>query len=562
MLGFDISRFRELAFGQPALPDHPLKDEAAVRKLIEELPASPLTGLAELTHWVLSINTEASFTPSRRARVLLALDAAARPYWSELAELYLAPDGTPAEGHDGDPAILRALLDSAFEFATGYGYSLQTHEKPVLWIEKNFAQLALQRARWLARRFTLANMLHLPVLDSIWADLHALYRLAGERDALRKVIRVDPEKPFTSSVKLVYTRVLLTDMADLDTLRGRDVELAFRIAGRVAANARLEADPIPGAICAIEPHGSSRPTAVRRLHEASGPVLYLDAYNCLPRLKAMLERGMGTDLSEPDTLLGFGYTLGERNAMINRLIDLWGPTPPQRRSKRVQFNAEALVKAGFDDAVEVIPALEQGDWKQADTASALQILHHDAGKTKAPERLKKSLAEARVKLIDASVRGLGLLVPRKDASWARLGMLIAVYVEPGPDWIVGAVRRIGAEGEQFRLGVAVITRQPRLVWFHLETTGYVSVWEEEKRLERNFFDHFQRAILIDAERVPLGSGEMLVAPGVAERGSCLDIPFARGMQRIRVATVRESTEAFDRVAFESLGVTLDGAHGK
>src|SRR5207253_4497 len=94
-------------------------------------------------------------------------------------------------------------------------------------------------------------------------------------------------------------------------------------------------------------------------------VLYLDAFNCLPRLKAMLERDMDTDLSEPDTLFGAGFTLRERNAMINRLIDLWGPTPPQRRSKRVPFNAVALVKGGFENSVGEIRPLEQGGWQGA-----------------------------------------------------------------------------------------------------------------------------------------------------------------------------------------------------
>ena len=198
MLGFDISRFRELAFGGPALPDHPLRDESDVKKLIGSLPPDALTGLAELTHWVLSINSDDSFTQERYSRVLMALDTATRPYWSELAEQYLAPDATPAEGRDGDQAILRAMLDSAAAFAAGYGFSLETRDKVSRWLDTNFAEVALRRARWLGRRFTLVNMLHLPTIDDIWEDLHLLYALAESRQALRKVLRVQPGKPFTS----------------------------------------------------------------------------------------------------------------------------------------------------------------------------------------------------------------------------------------------------------------------------------------------------------------------------------------------------------------------------
>ncbi len=558
MLGFDIARFRKLAFGGTALPDHPLRDENEVRKMLAGLPPDPLGALAELTHWVLSISADDSFTQERRSRVLLALDEATSACWGALAKQYLAPHGEPAEGQDGDPVLLRAMLDSAVAFATGYGFSLEDGGKSSAWTDRSLAQLALRRARWLGRRFTLAHMLHLPAIDDIWEDLHALYRLAEASGMLRKVLPVYPGAGSTSSVKQEYTRTMLTDMAALESLRGRDIELAFRVAGRVAANARLEPESIPGAICAIELQGASGPTAVRRLPESVKTVLYLDAFNCLPRLKSMLERDMDSDLSGPDAMFGGDYTLRERNAMINRLIDLWGPTPPQRRSKRVPLRAAALLRGGFESCAEVVPTLDQGVNAEVDgAAQRLQIVLDDAGGQKKPEAIGKSLASAPAQLADASVGGLGLLVPRKDARWAVLGMLVAVYVEPGPEWSVGVLRRISAEGDMLGLGVAVFTRQPRLAWFRLETTGYSSVWEEEKRLDRNFLQHFQRGILVDADCAPLGPGEMLIAPGTAERGSRLDIPFAQGIQRIRVTASREVTADFDRVAFESLGVRPD-----
>lgn len=527
-----------------------------MQKMIGDLPADPLASLAEFTHWAVSINTNDSFSAEQRARVLMALDAAAHPYRSELAMQYLAPDGRPAEGRDGDAAILRAMLDSATEFATGYGLSLETGEQPSRWIEKNLAHVALRRVRWLARQFTLASMLDLPNIDDIWEELHLLYGLSEERQIFRKVIRVFPGKPQTSSIKQEYVRLLLMDISGLETLLSRDIELVFRIAGRVAASARLELDPISGATCAIEPHGSSRPIAVRRLSGSDKPVLYLDAFNCLPRLKAMFERNVDFDPSDTDTMFGSGYTLRERNAMIGRLIEFWGPTPPQRRFKRVALDNVALIKIGFDNLAGVIKPLAQGDWQVPDgAASQMQIVLGDTARMKKLSSPNKALADTRIQLVDASIAGLGLLVARKEASWARLGTLIAVFVEPGPDWIVGALRRIGAEGKFLRLGIAIFSRQPRLAWFRLEATGYASVWEEEQRHERNFLEHFQRGILVNADRAPLGSGEILLPPGVADRGSRLDIPLAQGVQRIRISAVREATESFHRAAFEPLGVT-------
>jgi hypothetical protein len=562
VLAFDLNRFRELAFGRPSLPDHPLRDASAVEKMREDLPVDALAGLAELTHWASSVNTDDSFSPEQRSRVLLALDSTARPCWGELANQYLAPDGLPAEDSEGNDALLRALLDSATEFASGYGLCLQVEGRTSRWMEKTTPTLALMRARWLGRQFTLASMLHLPNIDDIWEDLHLLYALAEARGLWRKATIVTPGKSLASSVKQEYTRVLLMYMADLETLRGRQIELAYRITGRIAARARLELEPIPGAICAIEPHGTSRPAAVRRISGSNAHALYLDTFNCLPRLKAMLERDMDADLSNPDTMFGSAFTLRERNAMVSRLIDLWGSNPPQRRAKRVPLRTAALLHGGFGASAAALRPLDQGEWKaRAEPTAQIRIVLDDARGQARPASLGKTLEETRVRLVDASVAGLGLLVPRREAAWARLGTLVSVLVEPGPEWVVGVLRRIGAEGESLRLGVAVLSRQPKVVWFRLEATGYASVWEEETRREHNFLEHFQRGILIDADRAPLGPGEMLVAPGVADRGSRLDIPFARGCQRIRVTAVREETKSFCRIAFESLGVVASEDDG-
>src|SRR5215470_7058671 len=97
-----------------------MQTEAEAKKLIELLPGDdPGHALAELTQWTASMNATGSFTPGRRARVLQLLDDASRPLWRDLGQRYLAPHGRPNDGVDGDASILRAMADSAAEFANG-----------------------------------------------------------------------------------------------------------------------------------------------------------------------------------------------------------------------------------------------------------------------------------------------------------------------------------------------------------------------------------------------------------------------------------------------------------
>ena len=87
------------------------------------------------------MNETESFTPGRRARVLMLVDDAARSHWRALGARYLTAQGRPSEYRDGDPAILRALFDSASEFANGFAITLDTSEHSSRWVVQNHLDL-------------------------------------------------------------------------------------------------------------------------------------------------------------------------------------------------------------------------------------------------------------------------------------------------------------------------------------------------------------------------------------------------------------------------------------
>src|SRR5688572_11130599 len=144
MAAFNLANFIQQTFARAPLPDHPFRSVEEARKLLALLPeGDPEQCLAELTRWTASMNQTESFTPGRRARVLMMLDDAARLQWRELGARYLAPQGRPSEDRDGDPAILRAMYDSAFEFANGFGITLDESEQSSRWVTQNQARLMI-----------------------------------------------------------------------------------------------------------------------------------------------------------------------------------------------------------------------------------------------------------------------------------------------------------------------------------------------------------------------------------------------------------------------------------
>jgi len=547
-MDFKLGRFLDRAFKRENLPDHPVGTAEEARAMIEALPVhDPAAAMAELMACVRSINEEASFTPGRRARVLMELDVVGHQLWRPLSEAFLAPEGKPLEGRDGDIQILEALQVSAAEFSTGFGFCVGKDAWKSDWIRDNKVAVMLRRAYWLTRMMILSRMLNLPGADERWAELNRLYRLADQLELLRSVAVVFPGSAATSSVKQEYVRMLLVDITRPDRMLARDMELAFRIIGRVAANVQLEPQAIEGAQYFTVARDAQRPVALfRHTGRISSKALYLHTGNALPRLKAMLERDVGLDAAEPDPMFGMCFTLGERRALVNFMLNQWGERPAQRRAPRIAMKGEAVLMQGIANLTEVIPRHDQGGFN-ADKAGGSKLRIQFDKTTNLGKRTVRQIA---MELRDASASGLGIALPRSAARWAKIGAIVGVHTDPGAEWVIGVIRRMNATDESLELGISVVTRKPTLVWCEVNDTGHSGVWDHEKRFEKNFDEHFTRGILVEPQGHILVAGEMLFPPGTASRGSWFDMPVKGGMARIMVTRVREETQDFQRVEFE------------
>jgi len=530
-------------------------DEA--RKVLALLPEDDAeTSLADLTRWTVSMNQTESFTPGRRARVLMLLDDAARTHWRALGARYLSPRGVPAEDRDGDSALLRALYDSATEFANGFAITLDTSEHSSRWVADNQARLMIRSMRWLGRRLALGHMLHVPHTPAMWELLHRRREIAEVRGLAATALPAFEGGKHSTSVNREYLRALLLELAAPDSVRVRQVELLYRVAARLASTARMESEPTGETAFAVIPAGNARPVPVDRLKPGAVAPLYINTVNCLPRLRAALERDLGRDAGDEDSLYGRGFTIRERNAAVTRLIEYWGLNPPQRRTRRIPLALAARIVGGFENVAGVVPVLPGLQSRQGNEAarSALRLLLSETTKNLKRSMLRAARVEP-ARVIDASAGGLGLAIRRADAGWAKHGMLIAVMIEPGKDWFVGVLRRIFSMDEELRLGIQNLSPKPRKILLHTPTTQNDTVWEEVIRKEKTFVEQFQYGILLEPQGLPLVAADLLLPPGMASQGSQFNLPLATGQQRLSVARLHIDNEFFQRALFESLGTS-------
>jgi hypothetical protein len=554
---FDLGRFRDRAFGRKLLPDHPMQDESEAKKLLALLPdGDPDWAVAELTHWTSSMNATESFTPGRRGRILMLMHEASKPIWRELGQRYLSPEGAPTEARDGDPAILKAMWDSASEFSTGFAITIDGAGRESKWVRQNLAGLLVRNLRWLNRRLALAYMLQSDQTAAIWERLHRLYAIAVENDAFRTAL-ADGGR-YTTSPQIEYARPLLLELANPGGVRPREVELLYRIVARVATAVRIDSQASDETNFAVLPKADGRPGTLKSVKASvktgEDGLLYIATVNCLPRLRASLERDLGRDPSEEDTSFGSGYTIRERNVMLNRALEHWGLDPPQRRTKRIGMAASARVIAGFDQVLGVLPPPDRTSVADIEGARRKLELELDAT-SKSLKRAKVQAARVGpARVVDASSGGLGIAIRRTDARWAAHGALVAITIEPDGEWFLGVLRRIFSVEDEFRLGIQVLAPKPKVVTLRADTVQKDEVWADAMKFEAAFREHYQRGILLEPQGLPLSAGELLLASGLATRGTQFGVPLPIGEQRIRITRVIENNEHFQRVMFESLGI--------
>ncbi len=158
-------------------------------------------------------------------------------------------------------------------------------------------------------------------------------------------------------------------------------------------------------------------------------------------------------------------------------------------------------------------------------------------------------------MLDASAGGLGLAIRRGDATWAKLGALVAVLIEPGKDWFVGALRRIFSVDEELRLGTQILAAKPRKVLLYAQAVRENMVWDEAILAEKSFGENYRYAVLLEPQNLPLAAADLLLPPGMARKGIQFDVPMPGGQQRISIARLHSESEYSQRALFEPLGVT-------
>jgi hypothetical protein len=142
-----------------------------------------------------------------------------------------------------------------------------------------------------------------------------------------------------------------------------------------------------------------------------------------------------------------GINLGgnyDPEAVLSALLHLavyWDREPPERRHLRHNVKSRLTVTHGFNGVLEAL-------------GSSGGVLEFD------PATAENWTVE------NVSSGGFGALAKQVKSDWLKVGALLAMQPDGGPNWVVGAVRRITRlSKDEARIGIETLSRAPALSRF-------------------------------------------------------------------------------------------------
>jgi hypothetical protein len=409
-------------------PDHPMADEKGARDVLASLPKGDAAqAIADIRHWLESVNATEGFKPERRAELFLLLDEAAQVHQRRLARDYLAIPGVTKF----QEARLRQALSGLWtDLATTYATFLEQIAADSGAAGRLKAQLPLlcvRAVRALAEQLKWQYMHYEPGEAAVWQALGKVYSFAEAKKIHREAAPLYPGVPLSSSAEREFMKTLMLAASSPDCLMPLDIELAEWIVAHFSASFLISDVHQPQVTYNwIDLSGGAPPKRLTQAPPASPGLRFFApgvAYEKLDALIGVLEKGaVPADLN-----LGGTYEPAKVAGVLRHLKMYWAATPPVRKFDRYEVKHRLTVVHGL----ETILACMFSGTPQAGAESWVTE--------------------------NISSGGIGAIVSGAQGDWLGIGRLVGLSVEGGSGaWSVGVVRRCHRLPQQ-RISVGVRT---------------------------------------------------------------------------------------------------------
>ncbi|QID18904.1 hypothetical protein G3580_15520 [Nitrogeniibacter mangrovi] len=404
---------------------------AALRDLPGRLravpPNDPVAALAEIGDVLDALVAQAQSQFMVLAVGLGELDEASQPYLRASLRGFLQA----AVLKSGRGEVLRSSCLAFFRQLSGAcaealqrGRYEHTDQSPLL------AELAARLLRAETNALKWDHMVYGPYDEGLWRRTGAVLLEAVEegREALPVRLRSDRETVTTTGREMA--RAIALRCGGLDQLPVELIDITDRMIHYILPALYIGPMPVEGARFYWQPHEGRGPVRLVSGQENVPNAWYFSAQHADPamaELERMLAKGM-----VPGVLDSGPGSREKIRACMRHLRRAWCEAPVTRRHRRHPMTGGIRALKGFGTLRQV---LKNGarEWEQWD-------------------------------LRDASVNGMGVVMPLASSELPRIGDLVAVRPDETGEWRLGMIRRLTRdEGLKAYLGLETFATAPRVV---------------------------------------------------------------------------------------------------
>ncbi|HEV7478558.1 MAG TPA: hypothetical protein VGO02_12570 [Burkholderiales bacterium] len=421
--------------------DHPMADAKEAKRLLDGLPAQDAKALEELAGWLESVSA-AQMKADLRIQRLLAIDEVAQARVRKLARDVLVP--SPQVSRFQDNVNWTRLHDYWRHAGLAFARCIDSFLQGAKGAEaaKTLLPLTVARAlRCLGQQMKWQLVRYAPADVAIWGVLNKIYAFAELRGITEARVNLYPAGGIESTPRLEFLKVCMMGAASPDSLLPLEVEVAERAIGDLAPSFALAAQPERELLYWTDLALATAPLRSLREPKPAQGLRFFGPGSAVAALAALI-RKMQTTREVPASLsLGGSYDPEVVLSALEHLAVYWDREPPERRHPRHSVKSRLTVTHGFNGVLEALG----GNGGSLDFNPA---------------------AAENWTVENVSAGGFGVLARQVKSDWLKVGTLLAMQPDGGPNWVVGAVRRVTRlSKDEARIGIETLSRAPAVSSF-------------------------------------------------------------------------------------------------
>ena len=422
--------------------DHLLADPKEARRMLDQLPAQDAKALEELAGWHETLSA-ADLKAEVRIQRLLAIDDAAQARVRKLAREVLVPSAQTSRFQDN--VNWTRLHDYWRQAGLAFARCIDSFLQGARGAEaaKTLLPLTVARAlRCLGQQIKWQHVRYAPVDAAIWGVLNKVYAFAELRGITQARVVLYAAGNVESTPRLEFLKVCMFGASSPDSLLPVEVEIAERVISELAPSFALAAQPERELLYWTDLALATAPLRSLREPKPAAGLRFFGPGSALAALSD-LTRKLESSREVPSTLnLGGSFDPEAVLGTLQHLAVYWDREPPERRYPRHAVKSRLTVTHGFNGVLEALGSNGGG------------VIEFN------PATAENWLVE------NVSAGGFGALARQVKSDWLKVGTLLAMQPDGGPNWVVGTVRRITRlSKDEARIGIETLSRQPALSQF-------------------------------------------------------------------------------------------------